>query len=56
MNGIFGLRDGYHLEGKHVLLIDDVITTGSTLVSCALTLLQIPAVRVSVVTMACALQ
>jgi ComF family protein len=56
MNGIFGLRDGYHLEGKHVILVDDVITTGSTLESCALTLLQIPAVRVSVVTMACALQ
>ncbi|NCD43459.1 MAG: ComF family protein [Bacteroidia bacterium] len=55
MDGIFGLKDGYHFEGKHVILIDDVVTTGSTLESCTLTLLQIPAIRVSIATLACAL-
>ena len=56
MDGIFGLRDGWKLENKHVVLVDDVITTGSTLEACALTLLQIPGIRVSVATLACALQ
>lgn len=46
---IFCVADSKALEGKHILLIDDVITTGSTLASCAEALLEIPGVRVSVV-------
>lgn len=37
---------------KHFLLIDDVITTGSTLESCCRALLKIPNARISVVCMA----
>jgi ComF family protein len=37
---------------KHVLLVDDVITTGSTLTSCAETILELPHTKVSVATIA----
>ena len=42
------------LEGKHVLLLDDVFTTGATIVACADVLKQIPDIRISVLTLALA--
>ncbi|WP_445453555.1 ComF family protein [Flavobacterium sp. 25HG05S-40] len=39
-------------QGKHFLLIDDVLTTGSTLEACSRALLKIPDAKISIVCMA----
>jgi ComF family protein len=41
-----------HFIGKHLTLVDDVMTTGSTLHACALALLQAGAAKVDCVTLA----
>ena len=54
MQDIFSVVDREALAGKHILLIDDVITSGSTIGACAEALLTIPGVRVSVLAIAMA--
>jgi ComF family protein len=52
VENIFAVRNAEKIRGRHLLLVDDVITTGATLEACAQALLQVPDVRVSVATIA----
>lgn len=51
---VFKISNLKKLRGKHILLVDDVVTTGSTLESCVQTLQQIEGIKVSIVTIAMA--
>ncbi|WP_199327769.1 ComF family protein [Dysgonomonas sp. HGC4] len=48
--GIFGIKDEDQFKDKHILLIDDVITTGSTLEVCAKLITSCPEAKISIFT------
>ncbi|MDR1455756.1 MAG: ComF family protein [Tannerella sp.] len=49
---IFEIRNPDALAGQHVLLIDDVVTTGATTIACIDALIAVPDIRISVFALA----
>jgi len=52
--GIFALKNPQIFENKHVLIVDDVMTTGSTIEACIIAMKDVKNLKISIFTLAIA--
>jgi len=55
VSGIFEVKNPENMHNKHLLLVDDVLTTGATLEACVNAFSEIPGIKVSIAVLAYAL-
>ena len=51
VEGAFLLTHGERIAHRHVLLVDDIVTTGATVTACAQELAKVPGVKISILTL-----
>lgn len=52
MQEVFAVANPDKLANKHIMLVDDIVTTGSTLEACGIELLKVPGLKLSMATIA----
>ncbi len=52
VRGLFKAVKAEAVEGRHIMIVDDVATTGSTIVACAEAFAEVENVKISVLTLA----
>lgn len=51
VNDVFVLKDADALRNRHILLVDDVVTTGATTISCAEQMMKVEGVKISILSL-----
>lgn len=50
MQSVFSIQNHHKIESKHIIIMDDILTTGATLEACALQLLKSAPCKISILT------
>jgi predicted amidophosphoribosyltransferase len=53
MENVFEVSQPEMLSGKHILLVDDIVTTGATFEACGQAILKMPGTSLSLASVAC---